>query len=102
MRKKKIRRQTKERRKNNSSVKDTMSKFLNISRIESESVNGYQVKYSVDKHEYQPFFGFSFGPTCAQLRFGQTAAPRLATHVRRHVRYPPMQSPTGANCAGTF
>jgi hypothetical protein len=36
-----------------------MKKFLNISRIESESVNGYQVKYSVDKREYQPFFGFS-------------------------------------------
>lgn len=60
MRKNKIRRQNKkERLKSNSSVKETMSKFLNISRIESESVNGYQVKYSVDKHEYQPFFGFS-------------------------------------------
>ncbi len=59
MRKKKIRRQTKERLKTKSSVDETMTKFLNISRIESESVNGYQVKYSVDKHEYQPFFGFS-------------------------------------------
>ena len=36
-----------------------MNKFLNISRIESESVNGYQVKYSVNKREYQPFFGFT-------------------------------------------
>jgi hypothetical protein len=57
MRKTKIRKQRKERLKSNSSVKET--KFLNISRIESESVNGYQVKYSVNKHEYQPFFGFS-------------------------------------------
>ena len=36
-----------------------MDKFLNISRIESESVNGFQVKYSVNKREYQPFFGFT-------------------------------------------
>lgn len=36
-----------------------MKNFLNISRIESDSVNGYQVKYSVAKREYQPFFGFA-------------------------------------------